>query len=136
MSHVVVPVRYPLTRHSKETLETAIEMADERDGGLTVLHVDLYHDSTDVTRVDLKRSVEREFGSLSNVRFVVKKGFLVEETILEEVANEDADVVVIGHKQAGRWRRMIRKLIADPDVESYLRERVECELVTVRATTQ
>ncbi|GAA0677785.1 universal stress protein [Natronoarchaeum mannanilyticum] len=133
MSHVVVPVRYPLTSHSKNTLAKAIEIARERDAQLTVLHVDLYHDSHHVTRSELKQSVESAFDVPEKMRYAVRKAFLVEETILEEVASEDADVVVIGHKQAGRWRRMIRKLVDDPDVESYLRQRVDCELVTVRA---
>ncbi|SNZ04297.1 Universal stress protein family protein [Natronoarchaeum philippinense] len=133
MSHVVVPVRYPLTVHSKNTLSKAIEIARERDAELTVLHVDLYHNSHNVTRSELKQSVEAAFDTPRKVRYAVRKGFLVEETILEEVASEAADVVVIGHKQAGRWRSMIRKLVDDPDVESYLRDRVDCELVTVRA---
>ncbi len=134
MSHVVVPVRYPLSNHSKKTLAQAISLAQERDGDLSVLHVDLYHDSRDVTRAELKRSVEAEFGTLPYARYIVRKGFLVEETILEEIANEDADVVVIGHKQEGRWRKMIRKLVSDPDIESYLRQRLDCELVVVQAS--
>lgn len=136
MSHVVVPVRYPLSRHSRETLSRAIDLAEERDADLSVLHVDLYQNSHDVSRSELKRSVEREFGTVPNTRYIVRKGFLVEETILEEIVNEDADVVVIGHKQEGRWRRMIRKLVADPDIESYLRERLDCDLVTVRTPEQ
>lgn len=133
MSHVVVPVRYPLSSHSAETLRKAVELSRDRDAEITVLHVDLYHNSTNVTRSDLKRTVEREVDSPSSIRYVVRKGFLVEETILEEVAAENADVVVIGHKQAGRWRRMIQKLVDNPDIESYLRQRLDCELVTVHA---
>lgn len=136
MSNVVVPVRYPLSKHSRQTLGQAIELADDRDADLSVLHIDLYQSSHDVTRAELKRSVEDEFGKLPNARYIVRKGFLVEETILEEIANEDADVVVIGHKQEGRWRQMIRKLVSDPDIESYLRERLDCELVTVGAPAQ
>jgi len=136
MSNVVVPVRYPLSKHSRQTLGQAIELANERDADLSVLHVDLYQSSHDVTRAELKRSVEDEFGKLPNAGYIARKGFLVEETILEEIANEDADVVVIGHKQEGRWRQMIRKLVSDPDIESYLRERLDCELVTVGAPSQ
>lgn len=130
MTRVVVPVRYPLTRHSRRTLERAIEVAQERDAALTVLHVDLYQEGRHVTRSELKRAVEREFGALPNARYVVRSGFLVEETILEEIAAEGADVVVIGEKQVGRWRSMVRRLVGDPDIEDYLREELNAQVVT------
>ena len=131
MTLVVVPVRYPLSRHSKATLEEAVRIADERDADLTVLHVDLYQDNRGVTRAELKTAVEREFGSLDRTRFVVRKGFLVEETILEEVAAEGADIVVIGTKQASRWRRMLQRFLDDPDIETFLREKLDATVITV-----
>lgn len=131
MTLVVVPVRYPLTDHSKATLGEAIRIADERDAELTVFHVNLYQESDHVTRTDLKRAVEREFGRLPRARYVVGRGFMVEEAILEEIAAENADVVVIGSKQAGRWRKTIRRLLSDPDIESYLREKLDCTVITV-----
>ncbi|WP_435063791.1 universal stress protein [Halobaculum sp. EA56] len=131
MTLVVVPVRYPLSKHSKATLGEAIRIAEERDAELTVLHVNLYQDGKEVTRTDLKRAVEREFGRLPNVRYVVRRGFLVEETILDEVAAEEADVVVIGAKQASRWRRTLRKLFSDPDIESFLKGKLDATVITV-----
>jgi nucleotide-binding universal stress UspA family protein len=131
MVTVLVPVRYPLSEHSQHTLSRAVETATERDGDLVVLHVDLYQNGDKIDRTELKRGIEREMGTLENVRYLVRRGFLVEETILEEIAAEDADVVVIGHKQLGRFRRTMRRLKRDPDIESYLRERVDCELLTV-----
>lgn len=131
MTLVVVPVRYPLSEHSMATLERAIEIAREHDATLTVLHVNLYQNGGKVTRTDLKRAVEREFGRLPFARYVVRGGFLLEETILEEVAAEEAEIVVIGAKQAGRWRRMFRELLSDPDIDQYLREQLDATVVTV-----
>lgn len=133
MTLVVVPVRYPLTSHSRATLEEAIRVAEDREADLTILHVNLYQDNDGVTRTELKRAVEREFGEVPRSRYVVRRGFLVEETILEEVAAEEADVVVIGSKQAGRWRRTLRRFLDDPDIESFLREKLDCTVITVRA---
>ncbi|MEF8757312.1 MAG: universal stress protein, partial [Halobacteriales archaeon] len=79
--------------------------------------------------------VEETVGRLEDTRYVVRDGFLVEESILEEVASEGADVVVIGHKQKGRWRRMLNKLFDNPDVETYLRNRLDIEIVTVAPPT-
>ena len=129
MTLVVVPVRYPLTEHSRRTLETAIAVADERDAALSVLHVDLYQSNGRVTQADLKHAVETEFGPLDQTRYAVRTGFLVEETILDEVATEDADVVVIGRKQTSRWRRMVRRITDEPDVAQYLSDQLDCQVV-------
>ncbi|MFC7227398.1 universal stress protein [Salinirubellus salinus] len=130
MTLVVVPVRYPLSEHSEATLRRAIELAEAEDADLTVFHVNLYQKSRRVKRAELKRAVEETFGHLPNTRYVVRSGFLVEETILDEVAGEGADYVVIGRKQAGRWRRMLRSITDEPDVEGYLREKLDCTVVT------
>lgn len=131
MARVVVPVRYPLSSRSKRTLSTAIDVAADNDAELTVLHVNLYQNGHPISRTDLKRTVESEFGRLSRVRYVVQSGFLVEETILDEIAAEDADIVVIGNQQASRWRRAIKRLVRDPDIESFLRNRLDCSVITV-----
>jgi K+-sensing histidine kinase KdpD len=131
MTLVVVPVRYPLSAHSKQTLREGHRIAEERDAELTVLHVNLYQNGESVTRRELKRAVEGVIGRKSHTRYVVRSGFLVEESILDEVAGENADVVVIGRKQASRWRRMFRRLTDDPDIERFLKESLDCEVVTV-----
>jgi nucleotide-binding universal stress UspA family protein len=130
MQQVVVPVRYPLSERSRATLEEAIGIAEEREAVLTVLHVNLYQDNGRVTRRQLREAVERAFGTIPNARYVVRRGLLVEETILEEVAAGDADVVVVGKRQASRWRRMMRRLTDDPDIEGYLKNELDAEVVT------
>jgi nucleotide-binding universal stress UspA family protein len=130
VTRVVVPVRHPLSEHSERTLRSAIEVANERDAELTVLHVNPLQSGRKVSRTDLKQAVEQSVGVLEDARYLVRRGFLVEETILEEVVAEGADVVVIGHKQASRWRRMIDSLLDDPDVESYLKQNLDVSVVT------
>ncbi|MFT4884092.1 MAG: nucleotide-binding universal stress UspA family protein [Natronomonas sp.] len=130
MTLVVVPVRYPLSEHSRATVKRALDLAREENAELTVLHVNLYQSDQRITRTELKRAVEREFGRLDFARYVVRPGFLVEETILDEVAEEGADFVVIGQKQASRWRSMVRRLVDDPDVEDFLRRELECKVIT------
>ena len=134
MTLVVVPVRYPLSEHSRRTLETAIDVADEHDAALSVLHVDLYQSGQRVTQSALKGAVEDAFGPLSNTRYAVRPGFLVEETILDEIALEDADIVVSGRKQASRGRRMVHRIIDEPDVADFLREQLDCRVVTASPT--
>jgi K+-sensing histidine kinase KdpD len=134
VSRVVVPVRYPLTEHSRQTVTEAVRIAEDEDAELTVIHVNLFQQGQEVSQRELKRAVEGDLGRLENVRFVVRRGFVVEETLLEEIAAEDADVVVIGEAQTARWRQMIRRLVDEPDVETYLSEHLDCELVTVGAS--
>ena len=131
MQQVVVPVRYPLSDHSRATLAEAIRIAEEEESALTILHVNLYQQNRQVTRRQLKEAVETEFGTLSNARYTIRSGILVEESILEEIAAEGANIVVIGKKQASRWRQMIRRLVDDPDIEQFLRDHLDCKVVTV-----
>jgi len=131
MTLVVVPVRYPLSEHSQTTLAEAIQIADEEGASLTVLHINRYQNGRQVTRSQLKSAVESEFGRIGDVRYSVRKGLFVEQAILEEIAAEEADVVVIGKKQVGRLRRVIRRVTDDPDIESFLRTHLDCRVVTV-----
>jgi nucleotide-binding universal stress UspA family protein len=131
MTSVLVPIRYPLSEFSKTTLRAAARRAREADADLVVLHVVPYHATGDVTRRELKRAAERVVGRLPRARYLVRSGLLVEETILEEVAAENADVVVIGKSQASRWRRILRRIADDPDVERYLRRELDCEVLTI-----
>lgn len=131
VTRVVVPVRYPLSAHSRRTLMRAIEIAEEHDAELTILHVDLFQTQTPVTRTELKRSIEEKFGRIPYARYVIRRGFIVEETLFDEIAAERADIVVIGQKQAGRFRATLRRITGDPDIEEYLRDRLDCEIVTV-----
>ncbi|MFB6179206.1 MAG: universal stress protein [Halorientalis sp.] len=130
MTQVVVPVRYPLSKHSKATLARAIEVAEEQDAELTVFHVNLYHNSHRVSRSELKEAVESAFGKIQNARYVVRTGILVEETILDEIAEQRADIIVIGEKQASRWRKMIRRLMDDPDIEQFLADEIDAKIIT------
>lgn len=133
MTQVVVPVRYPLSKHSRATLERAVEVARAEDADLTVLHVNLYQDNEHTSRSGLKRAVEDAVGRLPNARYVVRTGLLVEETILDEVVTQRADIVVIGRKQASRWRRMVRRIADDPDIEQFLADEIDARIITVSA---
>lgn len=135
MTQLVVPVRYPLSDHSRATLAEAIRLASEEEALITVLHVNLYQNSKQITRSQLKSAVEAEFGAVPNARYSVRSGLLVEQSILEEIAAEDADVVVIGKKQASRWRKMVRRITNDPDIEEFLRNHLDCRVVTVSGSS-
>ena len=56
MVRVVVPVRYPLTKHSKATLSEAVRIAGEREAEITVLNVDLYQENQRVIRSELRQA--------------------------------------------------------------------------------
>lgn len=131
METVLVPVRYPLSEHSARTLSKAVEVAKERDAELLVLHVSLYQNGAEITRQDLKNAVEAEVGRLSNVRYLVDRAFIVEDQILKEIVSEDADIIVLGHKQLGRWRRAVNRMLDDPDIAEYLQQQVDAEFVIV-----
>lgn len=129
---ILVPVRFPLTPNSRATVERALELREiEDDAALVFLHVDLFQEEGEVTRKQLRREIERDFEA-SGAYYVVRNGFLVEETILEVAANQEVDVIVIGRTRSGKLRRALRRLIGnDPDVESFLRENLDVRLEVV-----
>lgn len=131
MTTVVVPVRFPLTGRSRRTMEEGLRLAEERDGRLIVLHINLYQDGDRTTPAQLKRAIESEFGRLPRARYEVRGGFIIEETLLAEIEAEDPDVVVIGARRDGPLGRLRRVLVDEPDVEPILTSSLECEVVTV-----
>lgn len=118
-------------KYSRSTLLHAREIATERDVDLTILHVDPTYTARNSTPANLQNAVEETVGPIPGARYVTSMGSLLEETILEEVTAENPDIVVIG-KGGGRVRRFLRRLISGtPDIEGYLRNRLDCDVVTV-----
>lgn len=130
---VLVPVRHPLTGNSRTTVENAIRLREEaeEEADLIFLHVDLFQNEGSVSRKQLREEVESEFET-GRASYVVRRGFIVEETILDEAANRDADVIVIGRTRSGKLRRALRRLVGnDPDIEEFLRENLDVRLEVV-----
>lgn len=127
---LLLPVRYPLNGHSRETLEHAVELSEEGDDFI-VLHVDLYQDSNDVSRRELRRQVENAVGEI-DAGYVVRRGFVVEESILEEAIDSDIDVIVIGKNRSGKLRRAMRRMVGnDPRIEEFLSRNFDARIEVV-----
>lgn len=125
-------MRYPVNGNSRLTLERALEEAGD-DGDVVVLHVNLYQTGQKVSRGDLRREVEPHLdGKTADVYYAVRRGFMVEEAILEEAVNSDVDVVVVGKTRAGRLRRAIRRLMGnDPEIEDFLSDHFDARIEVV-----
>ncbi len=127
---VLVPVRYPLTENSRRTVERALELRRRGDEAvdLVFMHVNLFQNEEKATRRELRREIEEMF-DVSDASYSVRKGFLVEEAILEEAATQEADVIVIGRTRSGRLRKALRRLWRnDPDIENFLRENLDVRI--------
>lgn len=133
MTRLVVPVRYPLTNRSKRTVAEAFSIAADSDAEMTVLHVNLYQNGRTITQADLQSAIETEFGSVPHTTYVVRAGFLVEETIIDEVTGENADIVVIGQLHPSRWQRLLRRVFPEADLEAVLKDRLDCPVIAVAA---
>lgn len=129
----LVPLRYPLQERSVDTLRRALELADEHENAhLYILHVNLIHENEHVEREALVRAVEREFGSLDDATYHVRDAFLLEEAILYEAVQQDADYVVIGKDTRARWRQILtHRLDLDIDLEAFLQHHLNATLVVV-----
>ncbi|WP_207587127.1 universal stress protein [Halomontanus rarus] len=133
--HVLVPIRYPLTAQSTQTLANAEEIANDYDDArLIIFHVNLFQYNENVRSVEIYQAVQP---ILDDVKFTVtsQQGFLVEEIILEEAKQLDVDAIVVGEKQNPVWRRILNRLLRnEPDIALFLQENTgsDIEVMAVR----
>jgi nucleotide-binding universal stress UspA family protein len=120
---ILAPIRYPLTDHSAQTLAAAGRLAhDHAPAALSVLHVNLYQNGDTTQTEDLTRAISSTLDGVE-ASVTTRRGFLVEEVILEEVTQIGADFVVVGSNQQSIWRKLLGRLLQNgPAVAPFLRE--------------
>lgn len=125
---ILVPIRYPLTDQSARTLAAAGRLArDHPSAELHVLHVNLYQNRTDTQMAELIRAVSSTLDPVE-ASVTMRHGFLVEEVILEEATQIDADIIVVGANQQATWRQFLSRLLQNgPSVGVFLRENVTAD---------
>lgn len=133
---ILVPIRYPLTDESARTLAAAGRLANDRaPADLRVLHVNLLQTGADVHTADLTGAISSVLDGV-DASVSTRRGFLVEEVILEEATQIDADVVVIGANRKARWRQLLSRLVGnEPVVGSFLREHAPRAIDVVEVDT-
>lgn len=136
---VLVPIRYPLNEESARTLAAAGQLAQQHSpADLLVLHVNLFQTNENIQTEELTRAISSVLDDV-NANVITRRGFFVEETILEETEELDADFVVVGVDQTTIWRRLIRRVLGNvPAISSYLRanETTGVEVVEVDMETK
>lgn len=120
---ILVPIRYPLTDQSAQTLAAAGRLAhDHVPADLRVLHVNLYQTGDKTQTTELTQAISSTLDGVE-ASVTTRRGFLVEEVILEEATQIEANIVVVGAKQQVTWRRLLGRLLQnDPNVCSFLRD--------------
>lgn len=130
---ILVPISYPLNSSSLRTLQRATELARSVNGPhLYILHVNLLHKDENVRRDALRREVEEEVGPLDNTSYHIRDAFLLEEAILYEAVQQNADYVIIGKDTRARWRQVLTtRLDMDVDLQAFLQRHLNAELIVV-----
>ncbi|MEF8937288.1 universal stress protein [Halobacteriaceae archaeon SHR40] len=136
---ILVPIRYPLTEQSARTLATAGRLArDHTPVDLTVLHVNLHQRGTTAQKREITRAVSSTLDGV-DASVMIRQGYLVEEEILEEATQLDADIIVVGTNQQATWRKILSRTLGnDPEVGDHLRENTtaDTEIVEVDTATE
>lgn len=123
-TRILVPIRYPITGQSARTLTYAEEVAEECGDGvqLLVLHVNVIQNGDRAREVEIRRAAQAILNRTS-FTVVTRRGFLLEETVLDEARTSDVDVIVVGANQAPRWRQLLSRLLrTGPNIVPYLEE--------------
>lgn len=117
---LLVPIRYPLNDESARTLAIASRVATQQaPADVLVLHVNLFQTNGNKQTEELTHAIS---AVLDNVEATVitRREFFVEETILAEADEVNADVIVVGADRKAMWRRVIRRFIGgEPAVGLY-----------------
>lgn len=121
---ILVPIRYPLTARSRQTLEHANRLAGSHDDAhIYVLHVNLFQNGGTTHKAEITAAIAPFFDDRTP-EVLVRRGFLVEEVISAEAAYLDADVIVLGRTRKATWRRLLSRALGnDPAIATHLRDR-------------
>jgi len=131
MTTTLVTVRYPLTAAGRRTIEHGLDHLSSDGDSLIVLHVSLLQNGETISREDLQAAVEAEFDGI-RAHYIVRQGYVLEEAIIDEVARQDADYVVLGKTKRGRLQRWLGRLLGlYPDLEAELATELDTELEVV-----
>ena len=122
---ILTPIRYPLTAQSTQTLARAEQLASNVDAEqvhLLVLYVNLLHHHDDVQQAEIRQAITPLLDEVP-VSVLTRRGFLVEEVILEEARQFEVDCIVIGKNQRARWRRLLTWLLqSEVELASFLQK--------------
>lgn len=127
-----MPVRYPLTDTSVQTLRYATELADERTSTeLLVLHVNLFQNETRAQRHEISRAIAPIVGTVDS-SLLIRSAFFVEEAIADEAKQVGADQIVVGKNQRPRWRSVVNRLFGnEPNISAHLEEHTDATIDVV-----
>ena len=120
---ILVPIRYPLTDASSQTLGAAGRLAqDHAPAYIRVLHVNLYQNGDHTQTRELARAISSTLNDVE-ASVTTRQGFLVEEVILDEALNIEADIIVTGANQRALWQKLLSRILGtNPAITTYLRD--------------
>ncbi|WP_336022823.1 universal stress protein [Halobellus salinisoli] len=123
LTTILVPIRYPLTDQSAQTLAAAGRLAhNHKPADLRVLHVNLYQTGDNTQTRELTQAISSTLDGVE-ASVTTRQGFLVEEVILEEATQIDTDIIVVGANQQATWQKLLSRLLQNgPAVGTFLRE--------------
>lgn len=136
VTSILVPIRYPLTDDSAQTLAAAGRLAhDHAPAELRVLHVNLFQADSKIQTEELTRAISTTLDNV-NASVHTRCGFFVEEAILEEATQINTDIIVVGVNRQGTLRRFLSRVVGnDPAVGSFLRENAPTEIEIMEVNT-
>jgi hypothetical protein len=129
---VLIPIRYPLNDRNKRAIKVGLDLvAEEANPELLIVHVNRLHEDDHVNRSALRDAVQAEFGSIP-ASYVVRDGFLYEETILNEAIRYHADHIVLSERRWNAWQQLLRKALdLEVDLEPFLTEHLDAQIHVV-----
>lgn len=133
MKKILVPLRWPITSVGRKTLAKAVEIAKGEECLLFIYHVNLLYQDEKITNAEFKKEVMKnaeELKDMKRVFYSVDDSYLLDESILKKISDQDIGTVIMGKSMIPRWRKFIR-FWGQYKISDEIKKAAECKVIVV-----
>ncbi|MEE8358087.1 MAG: hypothetical protein V3R82_01570 [Candidatus Hydrothermarchaeales archaeon] len=130
---ILIALRYPLTKRGRKTLHKATEMIEGDNVNVTFYHVNMIYNNKKISRRSFKEDIfknEEQLKDRKGLRFSVDESYLLDESILKKISENNINTIIIGKTMESRWKKFL-KFWGDYNLSEEIKKAAECEVIVV-----
>ncbi len=130
---ILIALRYPLTKRGRKTLHKATEIIGGDNVNVTFYHVNMIYNNKKISRRSFKEDIfknEEQLKDRKGLKFSVEESYLLDESILKKISENNINTIIIGKTMASRWKKFL-KFWGDYNLSEEIKKAAECEVIVV-----